>query len=63
MAIVFIKLNKHFVDKGTPFYVTFGVDIQSRRLLILTGIKNLKEKRDKWVIIYDIKTEKLLYRV
>ena len=41
--------------------LNFGIDNQRRRIIILTGIKNQKEKRDKFFTIYEIDTEKILY--
>lgn len=41
--------------------LNFGVDNQRRRLMILTGIKNQKNKRDKFFTLYDIDTERILY--
>ena len=43
--------------------LAFSVDIQSLRLLILSGIRNLTQKRDKLITIFDIKTEKFLVRI
>jgi hypothetical protein len=40
--------------------LNFGVDNQRRRLIILTGIKNQKNKRDKFFTIYEIDTEKTI---
>ena len=37
--------------------LNFGVDNTKKRLIILTGIKNQKNRRDKFVSIYDIDTE------
>ena len=36
------------------------MDNTKERLLILTGIKNRKGKRDKYITIYDLKHEKVL---
>lgn len=41
--------------------LNFGVDNTMRRLIILTGIKNTHNKRDKFVTLYDIDREKTLY--
>lgn len=38
--------------------LNFGVDNQERRLIILSGIKNMKNKRDKFFTIYDFDNEK-----
>jgi len=37
------------------------VDNTRKRLIILTGIKNSKNKRDKFVTIFDLDSEKVLY--
>jgi len=37
--------------------LNFGVDNQKRRLIILSGIKNSRDKRDKYVTIFDIDSE------
>lgn len=37
--------------------LNFGVDNTKKRLIILSGIKNVKEKRDKFITIYDLDTE------
>ena len=41
--------------------LNFGVDNTQKRLLILTGKKNMKHKRDKFITIFDIKLEKIMY--
>jgi hypothetical protein len=41
--------------------LNFGVDNTRKRLIILTGIKNMKNKRDKFITIFDIEQEKVLY--
>ena len=43
--------------------LNFGVDNTRKRLMILTGIKNMKNKRDKFVTIYDIESEKTLFKI
>ena len=43
--------------------LNFGVDNQMRRLIILSGIKNQKNKRDKFITLYDIDKEKVLYHL
>ena len=43
--------------------LNFGIDNQKRRIIILTGIKNQKDKRDKFFTIYEIDTEKVLYQL
>ena len=37
------------------------MDNTRKRLIILTGIKNSKNKRDKFVTIFDLDSEKVLY--
>jgi hypothetical protein len=41
--------------------LNFGVDNTLKRLIILSGIKNSKNKRDKFVTIYSLESEKILY--
>lgn len=41
--------------------LNFSVDNTRKRLLILTGKKNMKNKRDKFITIFDIEKETLLY--
>ena len=43
--------------------LNFGVDNTRRRLIILTGIKNQKNKRDKYITIYDIDSATVLYQL
>jgi hypothetical protein len=43
--------------------LNFGVDNTKKRLIILAGIKNAKEKRDKFVSIYDIESETTMVRI
>ena len=43
--------------------LNFGVDNTRKRLLILTGIKNLKNRRDKFITIFDIDEEKIIYQM
>ena len=42
--------------------LNFGVDSSTRRLLILTGKKNMKQRRDKFITIFDIDTEQIVFR-
>ena len=41
--------------------LNFGVDNTKKRLIILTGIKNSKNRRDKFITIFDLKSEKVMY--
>jgi hypothetical protein len=50
----------HEKDKRAEI-LNFGVDNQERRLIILSGIKNMKNKRDKFFTIYDFDNEKMVY--
>ena len=43
--------------------LNYGVDNTRKRLLILTGIKNNHDKRDKFITIFDIESEKVLHRI
>jgi len=56
--------GKEFVYKDRNLkaeILNFGVDNTRKRLIILTGIKNIKNKRDKFVTIFDINNEKVLH--
>ena len=41
--------------------LNFSVDTTAKRLIILTGIKNSYQKRDKFVTIYDFLEQKIIY--
>lgn len=41
--------------------LNFGVDNTRKRLIVLTGIKNSKDRRDKFVTLYDLEEERVLY--
>ena len=43
--------------------LNFGVDNTRKRLIILTGIKNLKNRRDKFITIFDIDKEQIIYQM
>ena len=43
--------------------LNFGIDNQRKRLIILSGIKNQKNKRDKFFTIYCIDTEKTILQL
>lgn len=43
--------------------MNFGVDNTNNRLLILTGIKNQKDKRDKFITLYDFNLEKVIFNM
>ena len=56
------KKTKVYSEKDKRAEIlNFGVDNQARRLIILSGIKNMKNKRDKFFTIYDFDTEKMVY--
>jgi hypothetical protein len=58
------KKNKVYEDKDPRAEIlNFGVDNTRERLIILSGIKNLKRRRDKFVTLYDINTEQILYQI
>jgi hypothetical protein len=67
MAPVFIKLNKHFTDKGTPFYVTFGVDIRTPEIKTLLDGNNLnstdKADSDELKVLIESNLEKFTRRI
>jgi len=55
------KVTDIYEDKDLRAEIlAFGVDNTKKRLMILTGIKNRKEKRDKFICIYCLKTEKIV---
>ena len=43
--------------------LNFGVDNTMKRLMILSGVKNSKNRRDKFITLYDIDTEKIIYKI
>ena len=43
--------------------LNFGVDNTREVLIVLSGIKNTKDKRDKFVTLYDIEKEQIMIRV
>ena len=62
----FGNFTKNFIykdKKRNAEVLNFGVDNTRKRLIILTGIKNQKNRRDKFVTIYDIDTEQTLYQL
>ena len=55
------KISEVYRDKDIRAeMLNFGVDNTRKRLIILTGIKNHKNTRDKFVTLYEIDTEKTL---
>jgi hypothetical protein len=55
------KVTEIYEDKDQRAEIlNFGVDNTKNRLMILTGIKNRKGKRDKYLSIYCLKKEKLV---
>ena len=58
------KVTDMYEDKDQRAEIlNFGVDNTNERLLILTGIKNRKDKRDKFITIYCIRKEKILLQM
>ena len=52
------NVRKVYQDKDQKAEIlNFGVDNTKRRLMVLSGVKNTKGKRDKIFTIYDIETE------
>ena len=43
--------------------LNYGVDNTEKVLIVLSGIKNAKERRDKFVTLYDINKERIMVRV
>ena len=55
--------QKIYKDKDIRAEIlNFAIDSQNRRLMILTGIKNSKNKRDKFFTLYEIDKEKIMYQ-
>lgn len=58
------KITKVYKDSDIRAEIlNFGVDEVTNRLIILSGIKNKKNRRDKFITIYDTKKEANLYWV
>jgi len=58
------KVSEIYQDKDIRAEIlNFGVDNTRKILIILTGIKNSKDKRDKFVTLYDIEKERTLTTV
>lgn len=58
------KVSKVFEDSiKTAEILNFGVDNTRKRLIILTGVKNSKMKRDKFITIYDWDQEVVIVRL
>ena len=56
------KKTEVYQDKDLRAEIlNFGVDSAFKKIIILTGIKNNKEKRDKFITLFDIETEKVQY--
>ena len=56
------KRTEVYHDKDNRAEIlNFGVDNSERRLIILSGIKNMKNKRDKFFTIYEFDNEKQVY--
>ena len=59
----FVKTQVYQDKDKRAEILNFGVDNQRRRLIILTGIKNQKNKRDKFFSIYEIDSEKVILQL
>lgn len=56
------KVSDIYEDKDARAEIlNFGVDNTNKRLLILTGIKNRKGKRDKFITLYSFNREKIIF--
>ena len=56
------KINPIYEDIDLRAEIlNYGVDNTRRRLMVLTGIKNNHNRRDKFFSIYDIDSEKVIY--
>ena len=54
------KKTEVYQDKDLRAEIlNFGVDSAFKKIIILTGIKNNKKKRDKFITLFDIETEKV----
>lgn len=56
----FKKTRVYFDSNLRAEILNFGVDNSMRRLMILTGVKNSHNKRDKFVTFYDLDSSKIL---
>ena len=51
-----------YEDKdGRAEILSFGVDNTEKMLLILIGIKNQKNRRDKFITLFDFNIEKVIF--
>ena len=58
------KKNRVYFDSDPRAEIlNYGVDNSKRRLMILTGIKNSHNKRDKFITFYDLDTSKKLCNI
>ena len=58
------KKNRVYFDSDPRAEIlNYGVDNSKRRLMILTGIKNSHNKRDKFITFYDLDTSKKLCKI
>jgi len=56
------KITDIYEDKdGRAEILNFSVDNTKKILLILTGIKNQKGKRDKFITLFDFDREKVIF--
>ena len=56
------KVTEVYEDKDQRAEIlNFSVDNTDKRLLIMTGIKNAKDKRDKFITIFDFSKEKVIW--
>lgn len=56
------KINPIYEDIDLRAEIlNYGVDNTQRRLMVLTGIKNNHNRRDKFFSIYDISSEKVIH--
>ena len=55
-------LHQVYADKDLKSEIlNFGVDSTLKKIIILSGTKNQKNKRDKFFTLFDIETEKVVY--
>lgn len=58
------KISDIYKDKDSRAEIlNFGADNTKERLIILSGIKNQKGRRDKFVTLYDLNSEEILHQI
>lgn len=57
------KTKVYFDNDMRAEILNFGIDNSMKRLMILTGIKNSQNKRDKFITFYDLERSKKLHTI